>query len=155
MTHGKRDTTQKSATGFLGDARHPRRWDASRRDAAEMSEHSAEHTPEPWHADDYTVFANWTGRGGDVVADCGDSEHEADEQDANARRIVATVNACAGIPTASLEQGVVAKLVKALELGEQAWSQALANQYGQPREQVREPVLNAMRAALSLASSQP
>ena len=33
----------------------------------------------------------------------------------NARRIVACVNACAGIPTEELEQGVVQALIEALE----------------------------------------
>jgi hypothetical protein len=40
---------------------------------------------------------------------------EVDEAEANARRIVACVNACAGIPTAALESGALAEAIRAAQ----------------------------------------
>jgi len=40
---------------------------------------------------------------------------QSETAEANARRIVACVNACEGIPTADLESGAVQRLVEALE----------------------------------------
>jgi hypothetical protein len=69
------------------------------------------HTPEPWqygctpHACNglpHKVFVD-----GEEVASCG--------KEANARRIVAAVNACQGIPTKALGQGVIRDLIGALE----------------------------------------
>lgn len=58
---------------------------------------SQQHTPEPW---------KHVGQG-DIIGANNDDACAAylrtDIGDANARRIVACVNACAGIPTASLE----------------------------------------------------
>ena len=84
------------------------------------------HTPEPWEADDFAIEA---GPGSPaapmriaVVSDsscfpCLD-EGEVAKADAealaNARRIAAAVNACAGIPTEALEQGVVGELLTAV-----------------------------------------
>jgi hypothetical protein len=39
-------------------------------------------------------------------------EPDSDETEANARRIVAAVNACAGIPTEHLEKGIISDLIK-------------------------------------------
>ena len=60
-----------------------------------------EHTPEPWSAD-------WTKQQGTVVGsmwekDSGLTITANPSTNENARRIVACVNACAGIPTAALE----------------------------------------------------
>jgi hypothetical protein len=84
------------------------------------------HTPEPWHYETAysitSIFApDPTGQnpygtyvaeidGQDVGRDTTRAQHEA-----NARRIVAAVNACAGIPTQALEQGVVAELLEVLQ----------------------------------------
>jgi len=93
----------------------------------------AKHTPEPWEHRE-------AGRGDDgaerwdvvqspdapdaekpqrVIAICWDTgDHETLRRDArsNARRIVAAVNACEGIPTEALESGVVREMVEALVL---------------------------------------
>ena len=56
------------------------------------------HTNEPWHVGE----SDFTGT--DIL--CADEEQIASvEIEANARRIVACVNACAGIPTEALEDG--------------------------------------------------
>ena len=44
--------------------------------------------------------------------------------DANTIRIVAAVNACAGIPTAALEAGVVGEMVEALRAFVEAWEKS-------------------------------
>ncbi len=56
------------------------------------------HTPEPWKAsqDDDLVTNDWFIEGTELVAICG--------YEANARRIVAAVNACKGFTTEELER---------------------------------------------------
>jgi hypothetical protein len=66
-----------------------------------------------------------------------------DEAAANAALIVRAVN----------RDHHFEALVKALEMGVQVWSQVLANRYNEAPEDVREPVLNAMRAVLTAALS--
>jgi hypothetical protein len=60
------------------------------------------HTSEPWilNHDEILFSENPL----DVIAEC-HWESVDDNADANARRIVACVNACAGIPTELIEQG--------------------------------------------------
>jgi hypothetical protein len=90
---------------------------------------AAAHSPEPWHIEPLQAD------NGGSVAICNKQQgilavipplNEDDEPDAataqrdpcdeaNARRIVAAVNACEGIGTQALEQGVVSELVEALE----------------------------------------
>ncbi len=84
------------------------------------------HSPEPWDCAAQTtmysiegreltmieVRANVTKAGWDTVAFVEAIWPGAHD---NARRIVAAVNACAGIPTEALEQGVIRQLVNALE----------------------------------------
>lgn len=88
---------------------------------------SAMHTPEPWSCDGSTtlyatpdesdemtmieVNANITEAGWDTVAFI---EAIWPGAHANARRICAAVNACEGISTEALEQGVVAELLSTL-----------------------------------------
>jgi hypothetical protein len=69
-----------------------------------------------------TIFAfNQTGENpyGTYIAEIDDQDvgrFTADEQhEANARRICAAVNACKGLPTEALEQGVVARLLESLD----------------------------------------
>jgi hypothetical protein len=83
------------------------------------------HTPEPWAAhygsgkiytETFYPGVNHTKK---VVAevkahDLYQNTHNTSEAEANARRIVAAVNACAGIPTEALEQGVIAEMLSAL-----------------------------------------
>jgi hypothetical protein len=95
------------------------------------TEHTASaktHTPEPWDCDASTIFyatpdesdgmtmievrARVTEAGWDTVAFI---EATWPGAEVNARRIVAAVNACAGIPTQLLEQGVVAELLEACQ----------------------------------------
>lgn len=63
-------------------------------------EPAGEHMAEPWHVDDGGdgEIMIWGGTGAVDVPDIGEIYNNAD-----ARRIVACVNACAGIPTETLE----------------------------------------------------
>lgn len=74
---------------------------------------STQHTQEPWriesNPDTYTDGVHICGDANDTTNGAGicglwiDTELSNEEQEANARRIVACVNACAGIPTEVLE----------------------------------------------------
>ena len=79
----------------------------------------SEHTPEPWTLEPGLMFVGQTGS--DQSAPGFWSTQVPDEgpfpfgsREADARRIVACVNACAGIPTAALEGASVKALVEAL-----------------------------------------
>ena len=72
------------------------------------------HTPEPW---DYGDCQNVTDANGKTVVADGiafATGVPSEESKDVSRRIVACVNACAGIPTEQLEAGCVKRLVKAL-----------------------------------------
>jgi hypothetical protein len=81
---------------------------------------AAAHTPEPWeHADNGLIYGQ-CGEGDDeapFVADViEDSAMQAlgmlpPVEAANARRICAAINACEGLSTEALEQGVIRELV--------------------------------------------
>ncbi len=82
------------------------------------------HTPEPWeHGDNGLVYGQC--REDDVEAPfvCDVIEDSAMQalgmlspvEEANARRICAAVNACKGISTSALEQGIVAELLAKLK----------------------------------------
>lgn len=83
----------------------------------------SQHTPEPWEAvyDDYRGDICFSGEGRWSINPVGcymaanDDWEEAvrDECTANAHRIVACVNACAGIPTEDLAAGVVERMAEA------------------------------------------
>ena len=60
------------------------------------------HTQEPWRAND--AQADIDGPNGEPVAVCYCNDESGDDAKENARRIVACVNACAGIPTDMLER---------------------------------------------------
>ena len=69
------------------------------------------HTPEPWRetincCDDYTSHPILIYSGAQYVAQIAHDQNEGDETEANARRIVACVNACAGYSTDALESGI-------------------------------------------------
>lgn len=73
-------------------------------------------TPEPWKVGPYPEFSHnkvvcITNTETYVFSDTAIGE---DEDQANAERIVACVNACAGISTEALEQGVVKELYEQL-----------------------------------------
>jgi hypothetical protein len=80
------------------------------------------HTPEPWEYRPYEDGKPITnGQIAIAYMDAYEPEDDdngtwAQETDANARRLVAAINACAGISTEALEQGVVAELLSALTL---------------------------------------
>lgn len=63
---------------------------------------TTQHTPEPWHVGRKLAIGVYGPDDDSVIAMC-DSMGEAASDKANARRIVACVNACAGIDTAQLE----------------------------------------------------
>ena len=74
----------------------------------------SKHTPEPWfyHRQGFsTVYIEARIGGGMLqeIAACGPCQDGTEQQDENARRIVACVNACRGLPTDELERnGLVA-----------------------------------------------
>jgi hypothetical protein len=73
--------------------------------------------PEPWHVKSHPD-ANITLIGNDkgwVFYLTHNDEFLPEIQEASARRIVACVNACEGIPTEALEDGVVRELIEALQ----------------------------------------
>lgn len=73
------------------------------------------HAPTPWeHTSLDMVCPSLFVRGFGVIARMAGQEDHAITQ-ANARRIVAAVNACEGLSTEALEAGVVADLLAALE----------------------------------------
>ena len=86
----------------------------------EMSD-EAKHTPEPWFWDQGDIGEEYSALYCDIYVDLGDfivaSVNHTDVPigRANAARIVACVNACAGIPTEQLEAGCVRKLVASLQ----------------------------------------
>jgi hypothetical protein len=73
------------------------------------------HTPEPWEQDSNDFFAVTADNDGLLVAETEIHDRTDEECSANARRIVAAVNACEGIATQALEQGVIAELLEALD----------------------------------------
>jgi hypothetical protein len=82
---------------------------------------AAAHTLEPWdHDTGFIVAPDPTGQHPDIyVAEIVRDDDEGriapyEQHEANARRIVATVNACVGISTEALERGVVSELRHAL-----------------------------------------
>ena len=95
-----------------------------------------EHTKEPWR-----VELSWiTGSDGKrITCPTACMSRDDDENEANERRIVACVNACAGVATEELEQsGFVAGLV---ELGERAIEGGGLAAAGADWVQIDEPVL--------------
>lgn len=72
-----------------------------------MTETQAKHTPEPWHTEGESpyhiaIVYHQPGKKFKVVARTPDGTTK--ENKANARRIVACVNACAGIDTETMER---------------------------------------------------
>jgi len=83
------------------------------RERNEGGDGMSEHTPEPWRTQENPMWLAEAGGGGNDTwpLHWGDEDPEGDEdpligmvfEEANARRIVAAVNACAGIPIENLE----------------------------------------------------
>lgn len=72
------------------------------------------HTKEPWRTykgNTHEIFAN----DGDFIASSEECHVGHNEAEANAKRIVACVNACAGITNEALEAGVVKCAIDNLE----------------------------------------
>lgn len=75
---------------------------------------ATEHTPEPWRITgqscrDYEGAEIGTGNKTIAVILTADAVEVTEEERANARRIVAAVNACKGLGTEALERGVIAE----------------------------------------------
>ena len=76
------------------------------------------HTLEPWTWNHQAIVQD---AAGNIIADCEilpecvTDTLPPELEVANARRIVAAVNACQGIPTKALEQGIVAEMLNVLE----------------------------------------
>jgi hypothetical protein len=77
-----------------------------------------EHTKEPWvnHQEDNIITDT---KGTRCLAQARGSHISIDERNANARRIVACINACAGIPTGMLEAGDAEILAYSISLMKQ------------------------------------
>ncbi len=92
--------------------------------------------------------------GGQGIAMCGMRARPPEEAMANARRVVAAVNACQGIPTEALEGGLVVQMLAALEMARQFIENGLLLGYIQVTNEsgdcIRE-VLPAIRAVLHKA----
>ncbi len=81
-----------------------------------------QHTPEPWVAQHLRGELLITPTGADggaalaklLIVVPGPADRWLDTRAANARRIVACVNACAGIPTGALDAGTIPALIVAL-----------------------------------------
>jgi len=78
------------------------------------------HTAEPWQITgqscrDYEGAEIGTGNKTVAVILTADAVEVAEEERTNARRIVAVINACQGISTEALEQGIVAELLANLK----------------------------------------
>ncbi len=130
---------------------------------------AAPHSPEPWHIEPLVADH------GASIAICNRHEgilavipplNEDDEPDeataqrdphdaANARRMVAAVNACQGIGTEALEQGVVRELLEALETAgyflERFYVQAVASR-DDKRFELERWALGQARAAIARAT---
>ena len=110
------ESAQVSITGFCPHSTkmiHLNR--PARRPRLEDQIAMSEHTPEPWHHND--TMRSLKGPDGDELYLDG-GRHPTNRYplaSENSARIVACVNACAGIPTEQLQEGSVAKLVEALE----------------------------------------
>jgi hypothetical protein len=107
---------------------------------------SMAHTPEPWR---YNHLAIVQDARGNIIADCeivpeseGVPAPPAQEV-ANARRIVAAVNACQGISIEALERGVIRELLAAL-IAASDWIDA---QLGEPRTEIQAKVQQAIAEA--------
>jgi hypothetical protein len=119
-----------------------------------MSGHT-EPTPVPWVATESNGFGTVHVRGADsppvAIAEVlqSDKRHSAE---ANARRIVAAVNACADIPTEALEDGAVAGMLFTL----QRMIGLDGHYYGCPAAGDRptncSPACNRLRAAIAEAT---
>jgi hypothetical protein len=84
---------------------------------------TAQHTPEPWEWREYVykdglmgyqIFAKFGATDSALVCEIRPGEFPAFVWADNFRRIVAAVNACKGIPTEALEDGVISELVERL-----------------------------------------
>lgn len=77
------------------------------------------HTPEPWKAYGFTVLSEQFRQVADCNTPIGTALREEDatveEDQANARRIAACVNACALIPTEELERCIIGELIVAVK----------------------------------------
>jgi hypothetical protein len=75
------------------------------------------YTPEPWfvHPEQPDTITNREDGEGWGIAICDGDDHE--QESANARRIVACVNACRGIATGALEADLVRRMLDAAREG--------------------------------------
>lgn len=123
----------------------------------------AEHTPERWRlhekrpytihvvaANGHRVAALAPPRGPRILSG-GDTARVVAEQRATGRRIVAAVNAVAGIATEALEEGVVRELIEACESAEAVLRETPSSL----RDDAEDEALDALRAALRLAKWTP
>ncbi len=110
-----------------------------------MDDAEARYTPEPWRIG-RKPFVVRDGAGTELIDVCG-AETTVAEDAANARRVVAAVNACVGIPTEELQQGIVSDLINAVRAllarpdaaGAQAFARGVLARIGD-REPRRTPV---------------
>jgi hypothetical protein len=115
----------------------------------EHTKPAAAHTPEPWSVDTADCFLITADADGGMVAATETLDRDDAACSSNARRIVAAVNACRGLSTKALEQGVVRELLEALEAQDMAEWDAEASRRKGYFDRARE----LRRAAIAKARS--
>jgi hypothetical protein len=116
------------------------------------TELATDHTPEPWRI--HRLNNGWPVITGDAhdIADLRYNGKGLAHVEANARRICAAVNACKGISTEALEQGIVAELLEALQAQDMAeWDPEASHRKGyfdRARELRRAAIAQATRRAV-------
>ena len=91
----------------------------------------SKHTPEPWfyHRQGFsTVYIEARIGGGMLqeIAACGPCQDGTEQQDENARRIVACVNACAGVSNGELAMTTMSVVLARMDEAEQQRDELLA-----------------------------
>jgi hypothetical protein len=101
-----------------------------------------------------TDHPNWiflTGVRGAHIAEI--NKRRAPNAADTARRLAAAYNACEGIPTEALEQGVVEQMVEALKKGDDLWDMMPLDS-GADIHDIAKEVRNAQQAVLALAEGE-
>ena len=109
-----------------------------------------DHTPEPWSCEQpWAGFSALRGPSKELIFGiaCGGPEEKQPDAvcDANAARIVACVNACAGIPTEQLEKGDLGKVLREVGGSWRAFELELRQDLGNTNYQIIADALAPFR----------
>jgi hypothetical protein len=111
------------------------------------------HSSEPWTESGMAIVQDAQGN---IVADCDSPDLPPSRHLVNARRIVAAINASAGIGTCALENGVLREMLAALQWFEGAWRKWAEDLRGFPKLAANTEMLriyDAARAAIANATA--